>query len=484
MTAGKSICLASLFCTLAFISVSAQNTFSTLLQFTGANGATPSAVLVQGTNGAFYGTTQVGSTGCVPNGCGTVFKITPDGIFNKLHTFNSKDGSVPTAGVIQGSQGNFYGTTSTGGLFGSGTVFRMAPGGGITTLYSFCGQSGCSDGSNPTGELVQGKNGNFYGMTSLRGAFDAGTVFRITPAGLLTTLYSFCAQSLCADGSSPRGALIQGADGNFYGMTSSGGAHGGGTVFRISSAGTLVTIYNFCAQPGCSDGATPLAGLVQGNQGNFYGTTSAGGNSSCNPTNGCGTVFRITMGGALTTLYTFCVQNNCSNGSAPASGLTRGTDGKFYGTTSAGGANNDGTIFRITAAGVLTKLHSFNGTDGKDPVAALLQGTNGKFYGTTSQGGFGCGTTGCGTVFSLDVGLGPFIETRPNSGTVGTSVIILGNGLTGTTAVTFNGTTAEFIVISDSEITTTVPDGATTGAVQATTPSGILSSNNSFQVTQ
>jgi uncharacterized repeat protein (TIGR03803 family) len=213
----------------------------------------------------------------------------------------------------------------------------------------------------------------------------------------------------------------------------------------------LTTLYSFCSQVLCPDGDQPTGALVQTN-GDFYGTTSYGGAHGSY----AGTVFKITPNGILTTLYSFCHIVGCADGRQPYAGLIQGTDGDFYGTTSVGGANSEGTVFEITPTGMLTTLHSFDGTDGGDPVAALVQDTNGMFYGTTVSGG----GVGDGTVFSLSVALGPFVETDPISGNVGAAVNILGTDLTGATKVTFHGIAATFIAVSNSEITTTVPTGA------------------------
>ena len=305
----------------------------------------------------------------------------------------------------------------------------------------------------------------------------------MTPSGALTTLYSFCSQGAppnCTDGTVPS-ALVQSTDGNFYGTTQGAGANGFGTVFKMSPSGTLTTLYAFCSQSGCTDGASPMAGLVQATDGDFYGTTLYGG------TNGYGTVFKMTPSGTLTTLHSFCakiVGNICTDGANPYAGLVQATDGNFYGTTDWGGAYNfnDGTIFKISPGGTLTTLHSFDGTDGGHPYyGGLVQDTNGKFYGTTNYGGTSTNCN-CGTVFSLSVGLGPFVETLPTSGKVGELIRILGTNLTGATSVTFNGTVAAFTVVSGSQITATVPTGASTGKVQVTTPHSTLSSNRPFRV--
>jgi uncharacterized repeat protein (TIGR03803 family) len=347
-------------------------------------------------------------------------------------------------------------------------VFKISPSGTMTTLYSFCSQSSCADGANPKAVLIQATNGILYGTTRNGGTKGQGAVFKITPNGTLTTLYSFCSQSGCPNGANPTG-LVQASDGNFYGTTYYGGINNAGTVFKITPSGTLTTLYTFCSQSGCSDGLRPEAPLLQATDGKFYGTTG-------------GTIFKMTPSGTLTTLYSFCSQSGCPDGEFPYTGLTQATDGNLYGTTLDGGANNVGTIFKITPYGTLTTLYSFCSQAGcpdcANPWVGLVQDTNGRLYGTTFQGS----SSGDGTVFSLSVGLGPFVETEPTSGQVGTAVKILGTGLKGATSVTFNGTAATFTVVSASEITTTVPAGATTGKVQVATPKQTLTSNKQFLI--
>jgi len=334
--------------------------YTVLYAFTGTDGLTPNAGLVQGTDGNFYGTTSAGGA----NGNGTVFRITPSGALMTLHSFSGIDGANPGAALVQGTDGNFYGTTQQGGANGIGTVFRSSPSGTLTSLHSFA----WIDGEKPVAALVQGTDGNFYGATSAGGASDKGTVFRITPSGALTTLHSFVG----SDGAYPW-ALVQGADGDFYGTTYLGGAGnpggpGYGTVFRIAPTGVLTTIHLFTF----SDGLSPQAGLVQGTDGNFYGTTSWGGAGG----SGKGTVFKITPGGVLTTLYSFAG----SDGQEPMASLVQATDGNFYGTTAWGGAGGVGTVFEMTSTGETTRLYSFS--DGGLPQAALVQGTDGNLYGT------------------------------------------------------------------------------------------------------
>jgi uncharacterized repeat protein (TIGR03803 family) len=440
---------------------------TTLFDFDGADGVAPKyALLTQGTDGNFYGTTIAGGNG------GVVFQFTPSGAETVLYSFcslpNCTDGANPWAGLVEGSDGNFYGTTFLGGAFGYGTIFKVTPGGVLTTLYSFCASGlPCVDGAYPTSPLVQGIDGNFYGTTGgdLAGNVK-GTVFKITPTGMLTTLYNFCAQSGCPDGVYPFAGLVQASDGNFYGTTAGGGT--GGTVFRITPTGTLTTIYDFCTQSNCTDGTQPMGTLVVGPDGNFYGTTQLGG--STKKLDGQGTVFKITPTGKLTTLYRFCEQpigSFCPDSGLPLVGLTLVSNGYFAGTTSL-----HPTIFGISPKGKFVQYTKANNTP-----AGLLQGTNALLYGMASGGTFNEGT-----IFSLDVGLAPFIKTMPEFGPANTSVIILGTNLTGATRVTFNGTAANFTVVSASEITTNVPSGATTGKVKVTTPNGTLASNLPFAV--
>jgi uncharacterized repeat protein (TIGR03803 family) len=485
----KTACAVCVLCATMAIALQAQ-TFTTLVNFDGTNGDGPAYMsLVQGTDGNLYGTTEYGGA----NGYGTVFKVTPTGTLTTLYSFcvqtNCTDGAYPYPGLVLGTDGQFYGTTNQGGANnsslcyddnGCGTVFKIAPSGKLTTIYNFCARANCTDGYYPWAALIQATNGSFYGTSEVGGANDEGTVFSITSGGALTTLHSFDG----TDGGDPIGALVQATGGNFYGTTASGGANEEGTVFSITSGGALTTLHTFDG----TDGNEPFGALVQATNGTFYGTTELGG------AHGFGTVFSITSGSTLTTLYSFCAQTNCNDGEYPTAALVQATNGKFYGTTYYGGPNtscNDrpgsgcGTVFSITAGGIRTTLHSFGLSDGAVPFGGLVQATNGTLYGTTFSGGANdsCGSNlGCGTVFSLAVGLGPFVKTLPTSGKVGAVVKILGTNLTGATSVTFNGTPAVFNVMSSSFITTTVPAGATTGTVQVVTPGGTLSSNVSFGV--
>jgi uncharacterized repeat protein (TIGR03803 family) len=377
--------------------LSSGGTWTTLYTFTGGNdGANPSAGLVQGSDGNFYGTTWAGGGTSLLTDNGTVFKISSNGALTTLYSFpDGNDGAYPKAGLLQGSDGNFYGTAFGGGTNGAGTVFKISTSGAWTSLHTF---TGANDGGNPSASLLQGSDGNFYGTTTGGGTNGAGTVFQISGTGALISLYSFTGAN---DGGNPQGGLVQGSDGSFYGTTAGGGTYTNGTVFKISMSGALTTLYSFT---GGNDGANPSASLLQGSDGNFYGTTSQGG------TNGNGTVFQISANGALTSLYSF----NFNDGDYPQAGLVQGSDGDFYGTTSSGGTNGyevstgylngdgfyyGGTVFKISTNGALTSLYSFGTDADTTPYAGLVQGSDGYLYGTTYYGGGGIYD---GTVFKIN----------------------------------------------------------------------------------
>jgi uncharacterized repeat protein (TIGR03803 family) len=494
----KTICALSMFCIATAIATPAQ-TFKTLYNFCSlancTDAANPRAGLIQGTNGNLYGTTYSGGA----NNYGTVFEITTGGKLTTLYSFCSSsgctDGSGPSATLVLATNGSFYGTTYEGGSstiwpFGSGTVFEVTSEGKLRTLHTFCTQLNdqgfCGDGNFPGGGLVQATDENFYGTTTSGGAYGYGTVFRITMSGTFTTLYSFCAAGqFCPDGRDPSAALVQGTDGDLYGTTFGGGSAAYGTAFKITTAGTLTTLYTFCSQEFCDDGAFPDGPMTQDSQGNFYGTTWSGG------TDNGGTVFEITPEGTLTTLHIFSGQYGTDGGN-PEGTLAQGANRNFYGTTSSWGASTDanclnqstpcgGTAFEITPKGILTTLYSFctktSCADGSVPYSGLFQATNGILYGTTSLGG----ASNSGTAFSVSVGFSSFVETNPTSGKAGTEVTILGSDLAGATRVTFNGTLATFKA-SSTYITTTVPTGATTGTVEVVTPEKTLKSNVPFRV--
>ena len=440
--------------------------------------------------------------------------------FQSFHSFNGTDGANPYTTLVQGVDGALYGTTIDGGANASGNIITVSPGGSVTSIYSFCSQQNCLDGEDPTGGLAVGPDGALYGTASEGGSPNGyGTIFKITRQGELTTLHTF----LGSDGAAPYGTMALGRDGNFYGTANVGGRSGGGVFFRITPDGTYTPLYTFCMQSGCPDGQNPVGPIILGSDGSFYGTAHSGSNSACN--SGCGTVFKITPNGTLTTLHAF----NGTDGSYPYGGVVEGLDGNFYGTSGAGGTDNQGTVFTVTPGGQLTTLHSFDNVDGGGPYAMML-GSDGNFYGTTSAGGGGFhqfgtlfeitpdgsftslhifnGKAGAalysgmmqatngtfvggtyfggafqnGTLYSLRTGLDPFVEFVRASGKVGESGGILGKGLKEATEVAINGTPASFRVISDTLIRATIPAGATSGFVSVTTPGGVLTSNVPFVV--
>src|ERR1043166_8432983 len=331
------------------------------------NGDRPNAGLIQGSDGNFYGTTQFGGSATV----GTVFRISPSGEYTNLYSFGSTaifDGWQPLAALVQGSDGNFYGTTSMQGTNSCkcGNLFRISPGGGYTNLHYFSGLA--NDGGSPNGALIQGRDGNFYGAAYGGGTHGAGVVFRISPTGEYTNLYSF--GSVPADGAGPRGGLVQGRDGNFYGTTFAGGSNGFGTVFRLGPTGDYAVLHRFAGgfYYGNNDGHAPYGPLVEGPDGNFYGTASLGGTNNCS----CGVVYRIAPNGNYTTIHSF---HDYPDGSTPEAGLVLGSDGNFYGTTYSGGTNNVyayGTVFRISPGGAYVTLCSFDHlTRGSYPQSSL-----------------------------------------------------------------------------------------------------------------
>jgi uncharacterized repeat protein (TIGR03803 family) len=382
-------------------------TYTTLISFNGTNGAGPVAGLVQGADGNFYGT----APNAGPNSNGTVFAISSDGsFFTNFYNFTGgTNGAGPIGGLIIGTDGNFYGTTSGGGTSNCGTVFQLTPHGAFKQLAQLSG----INGSNPVVALVQASDGSFYGGAKYGGPYPNttqlgtgyGSIFRVTTNGVLTTPVLFDS----TNGANPA-ALALGNDGNFYGTTEWGGSIssfklGFGTIFRLSQDGTFTNTYIFS---GGNDGGFPVAGLMQGKNGIFYSTTQSGGSNSI------GTIFQITSDGQFQSLLSFPAS---SVGSYPSAAMLQGSDGNFYGTTYIGGdASQHGTIFKITPAGGLTPLIQFSGTNGftpgANPLSSLVQGTDGNFYGTTLNGG----TYNKGTVFRLSLPLSPVIKSIVKAG--------------------------------------------------------------------
>jgi uncharacterized repeat protein (TIGR03803 family) len=335
-----------------------DRTFAIVHAFSGADdGSGPVGSLVAGTTGELYGTAYTGGAGC-DGGCGTVFKLAPDGrSFETLHAFagGPDDGDFPKTGLTTGSAGILYGTTLSGGAYGYGTVFRLAPDGTYKVLHSFAGDP--SDGAIPTSEPILDSTGTLYGTTGQGGAHGYGSVFRLTVDGAATLLHSFDSEAFYPL------ALVKDQAGNFYGMTTGGGGSqckvspGCGTVFKLTPDGTYTLLHAFDGPP--TDGARPTAGLVLDNGGNLYGTTAAGGDGRCTETVskvgtvvvGCGTAFKIAPDGkGFKVLHSFKGE---ANGAEP-SPLVAGNSGKLYGTTLEGGAFGLGTIFELSGTGFVT----------------------------------------------------------------------------------------------------------------------------------
>jgi uncharacterized repeat protein (TIGR03803 family) len=382
------------------------------------------AGVIQGSDGALYGATQ-GGTGGVGTGIGQVFRLDSLGSVTTLHSFTT--GNAPssvTSAIIQGGDGAFYGTTVHGGTSDSGTVFEVDSAGVLTTLHSFMPTTGGPEGAFPSAGLFQGGDGSFFGTTPSGGTASGGTVFKRNPAGVLTTVHSLVGS---VDGSAPSGGVVQATDGNLYG-TATGGASGYGSVFRVNPAsGALTRLHAFA---GGADGIYPVAGVIQGSDGSFYGTTAFGGIGNR------GTVFKIDADGSFTTLHRF---SSSFDGANPYGPLAEGVDGSLYGTTM--GPSGHGTIFKIDPSGGFSTVHRFpGGIKGGAPQTGLFRADDGSFYGTTSVGG----AYGAGTVFRLDP-----------SGTVATMY-----QFTGKTDGSYPG---RVIVASDGKLYGTTPSGGPTG---------------------
>jgi uncharacterized repeat protein (TIGR03803 family) len=482
-----------------FSSVCAEaQTVTNLANFDRETGDGPFGSVIQATNGRFYGATVAGGF----YRQGNIFELTPGGELRDVYSFCAKplrgectDGASSIWAPVLASDGNLYGVTTAGGSNagdyngdddpGSGTIYRLTLGGKLTTLYTFCPSTPCIDGQGPTG-LIQGSDGNFYGTTTVGGRFKEGAIFEVTPEGKFTELYSFCSQASCADGERPVFPPLQGIDGNFYGTVGTGGATGAGVVYKLTASGAYTVLYNFCSYGNgpCPGGSGPT-NIVQDANGNLFGTTQFGGSSETGDNAGYGVVFEITPTNQYVVLQSF----NITQGPA-LGGLMFANDGNLYAQTVGNefGANG-GDIIEISPAGVATLIYTFGecGSTGYNPVSTLFQGTDGSLYGMTAYGGDGTFDGGCGgygTIYSVSNGLSPLVETSPVAGKVGESVLILGNGLTGSSSVKFNGTEAAFTVESDTYIKATVPAGATTGAVSVVSPSGTLKSNPQFVVTK
>jgi uncharacterized repeat protein (TIGR03803 family) len=427
-----------------------SQTFTTLLNLGKGTGTYTGGWYAQGRNGDLYGSTENGGA----YGWGTIFGITPAGRLVSTFSFDGYDGNGNNK-LVLGYDGSLYGTYWNS-YSNQGGIFKITTEGTLTDLHTFSG----SDGAIPNGTLALGRDGNFYGTTQIGGTYNFGTIFKISPEGDFTSLLSFDG----SNGANP-GGLTLGTDGNFYGFTvaSAKDGKGNGTAFEYTAAGVLIHFCKFATNEDFPD-----AVLVEDSNSNFYGALfDAAGNVD-------GSIYKVTTSGTCSTFYSF----SGADGANP-SGFIMGTDGNFYGVTLNGGTYGFGTIYQMTTGGVLATLHSFDETDGNTPYG-LTQHTNGTFYGSTAGGGLYGGDSG--TIYSLNMGLAPFASLLPNSGTPGKTIEMLGQGFTGTTAVSFNGVSASFTVVSDTLLEAVVPAGVTSGPVTVTTPGGVLTSNGNFIV--
>ena len=445
---------ALVFVTLVTASIVQAQTYTDMLDFNeSANGCCSiySGNLVQGRDGNIYGTTYLGGS----EFRGTIFQMTPAGAITTLHNFVSPEGNGPQGGLSMGLDGNFYGTTYQGGAHSAGTIFQITPGGTFTTLYSF---SNTGDGAFPHTPPVPAPDGNLYGTTATG---TASVVYKITPAGVFTKLATLPAES--------DGALVLGADGKFYGTTLHGGTFNGGIVFSVTTQGVLKTVFNFDNPTGSS----PYAGLMLASDGNFYGTTSVGG------TGGSGVVYKLTPAGGYTVLFNFSTSAP-ANGSEPEVGLVQGSDGFLYGVTSGGGANSFGALFTLKTNGSSFQvLYSFDKTHGAIPTSMPLLHTNGKIYGMTQSGG----TLNEGVFYSFENNLKPFVSPIVvSSGKVGASVGLLGQGFNSATQVLFGTGPGTFTIVNDTYLTAKIALGATTGVITVKEPGGNLLSPHKFRI--
>jgi len=371
--------------------------YTLLTTFKGSMGAAPYGGLTLDTKGNLYGTTALGGT----DYDGVVFKLSSTAKESLLYSFTDGiDGGFPYAGVVRDGAGNLYGTTANGGSNNDGVVFKVTSSGVESVLYSF---TGGIDGEFPEGGVVRDPSGNLYGTAEAAGNFGYGVVFKVDTSNNETVLYSFTGGT---DGASSYSGLIRDSLGNLYGTTKDGGnpncafPFGGcGVVFKVDTSGNETVLYAF---QGGSDGAYPVASLIMDSSGNLYGSTSDGGDVSCNHPNGYGTIFKVDTSNNETVLYSF---TGGTDGAYPLAGLVRDAVGNLYGTTYGGGkASCDsfqlgcGVVFKLNAAGHETVLHIFMGrTDGANPESPLVRDGSGNLYGTAGAGG----TAGDGVVFKI-----------------------------------------------------------------------------------
>lgn len=454
---GLSLLALALVCASAF-----AQTVTTTYEFNDRNGRYPQYFMfTQGKDGNVIGTTESGGSVW---GRGFVYRQRPGtGTVNVLYDFANPDGSGGYSGVTIARDGNYYGTLAQGGQYNAGSLYRVFPGGVFTSLHAF---TGGSDGAQPYAPPIEGSDGNLYGTTT-GGGITNSTIYKYTSQGVFSVLYTF------PGGVFLTAPLLEWTDGNFYVPIGSEGTYGCGEILKMSKLGQVLSTHSFdCA----GNGWGPVGQLIQANDGFIYGATAYGGLYNH------GVVYKLDPNSGLeTVLHNF--GSTPSDGYQPEwSGVSQGSDGNLYGATSHGGDFTCGTLYQVSPSGSYTQLYSFSSTSFgcPYPAAAPFQDTNGKFFGGTFYGG----SYGFGTLYTLDMGLPGFVSFIRAQGHVGAIAQILGQGLTGTTSVTFNNVPAHFTVLRDTYMTATVPSGATTGPVVVTTPTGPLTSNTNFRITQ
>ncbi len=368
---------ALIFCGFWITTGEAQTNFQRIISF-GPNataGSSPRGQLLEGSDGMLSGTTYQGGS----NNLGTVFRAARDGTaFCVLRHF--EDCVFPFSGLVEGPSGHLYGTASGGGLHNAGAVFRLAKDGtGFISLHDFDPAAG--QGAAPIATLLKAADGKLYGTTAGGGSYNHGSIFRLNTDGRgFETIFSFGN----TNGSTPVAGLIQGQDGWLYGVTRNGGTGALGTLFRAALDGRDYTVLHHFSG-GVGDGSLPFGNLLQASDGFLYGTTYSGGSAR-----DAGTVFRLNTDGTEYTIVYVFGQNNSTEPSVPAAGLVEGQGGWFYGTTTHGGINDGGIAFALNSDGTgFTVLHQFTGSagDGSQPFGALLKASDGALYGSTYFGG-------------------------------------------------------------------------------------------------
>ncbi len=416
---------------------------------------------VQGRDGNLYSASDVAGG----NGAGGVYVVTPTGAESVLYSFPHTYAGCKE-GLTLGNDGNFYGVCSYHGQFDYGLVYKITPTGAFTDLHDFSNTGG--DGAQPASPPIQATDGNMYGTTYGGGANGNGAIYKLTPGGTLTILYSF---KNTTDGINPSASLVQGTDGNLYGSTVNHGANFYGVLFKITTKGKLTVLHSFNG----TDGSQPVAPLIQGTDGNFYGTTAQGGS------NNQGVAFKISPSGKYTMFHSFAA---ATDGLSPATAMVQATDSNFYGTTNPYYDNRD-SLYKITPKGVFSIVYQFNGSNtslGIGLANGPVQHTDGLLYGATNTGPAVGNESG--TIYTLDIGAQPFARLTSQSGIVGTSLSIFGQGFGSSSVVKFDGVQAPGVVVEGSTyITVPVPAGALTGSVTITTGSNTLTGSQIFKVT-